>query len=105
MNSMGACFFTKFYLPSGYHQVRMHADDVEKTVFRTHEGHFKFLVMSFGLTNTPATFQSLMNSVLQLFLRKFVLVFFYEILIYSPSCSSHLQHINVILTTLHDYHL
>jgi hypothetical protein len=81
----------------------MHADNIKKTLFHAHEGHFKFLVMPFNLTNAPAMFQSLMNSILRLFLRKFVLVFFDDILIYSPSWSSHLQHVNAVLSALRDH--
>jgi hypothetical protein len=99
-----ACYFTKLDLRSGYHQVRMHPEDVAKTAFRTHHIHFKIMVMAFGLTNAPPTFQALMNGVLQDYLCRFVLVFD-DILIYSSSWSEHLQHVRVALTALRQHRL
>lgn len=96
--------FSKLDLRVGYHQVRKQEEDISNTTFRTHEDHYEFKVMSFGFTNALTTFQGMMNTSYKAYLRKLIIVFFYDILVYSTSLEKkHLDHLTKTLQILRDH--
>jgi hypothetical protein len=101
----GARVFSKIDLRSGYHQIRIRPEDIPKTAFTTRYGLFKYLVMSFRLTNAPAHFTYLMNSVFMSELDKFVVVYIDDILIYSKNEEEHARHLRIVLTRLREHQL
>jgi hypothetical protein len=101
----GAKIFFKVDLHSGYHQIKIHLKDIPKTAFSTRYGLYEYLVMSFRLTNAPAHFMYLMNSIFMPELDKFVMIFIDDILVYSNNEEEYQQHLQIILQRLHDQQL
>jgi hypothetical protein len=94
---LGAQVFSKIDLRSGYHQIKIRAEDIHKTSFSTRYGMYGYLVMSFALTNAPAHFMYLMNSVFLPVLDKFVMVFIDDTQVYSKNMEEHEEHIRIVL--------
>jgi hypothetical protein len=97
--------FSKIDLRSGYYQIRLRPGDIPKTTFTTRYRLFEYLAMSFGLTNAPAHFMYLMNSVFMPELDKFVVVFIDDILIYSKNKEEHAEHLRIVLMRLREHQL
>ena len=99
----GASWFSSLDLTASYHQIRLRPGEEPNTAFQTHSGQYEFRVMAFGLSGAPATFLKAMNTTLHPLLRKCVLVFFDDILIFSKTREEHLVHLRLVLELLrHD---
>jgi len=97
--------FSKIDLRSGYHQILVKLEDVQKTTFRSCYGHYEYVVMSFRVTNAPAIFMDYMNKMFRPYLDQFVVVFIDDILIYSESRDEHSEHLRVVLGILREHKL
>jgi hypothetical protein len=101
----GKVYFLNIDLCSRYNQIRVREQDIHKTTFGFHYGHYEFLVMPFGITNSPSTFHSCMNHIFNKQLRKYLLVFFDDLLIYRKTWEDHLKHLDQILSIMEEQSL
>jgi hypothetical protein len=101
----GAQVFSKIDLSSGYHQIKIHSEDIPKTAFTMRYGLYEYLVMPFGLMNALAHFRVLMNSIFMPELDQFVVVFIDDILVYSKSMEEHEEHLRIVLQRLQEHQL
>lgn len=97
-----AKYFSKIDMKTGFHQIRVHPDDVEKTAFTTKYGQFEYLVMAIGLCNAPATFQTLMNSIFFDHIDSFIVVYIDDLLIFSKTKDEHIQHLRIVFERLRE---
>jgi len=97
--------FSKLDLRSGYHQLKVRAEDIEKTAFVSRYGHYEYTVVPYGLTNAPSVFMNLMNKLFMKYLDKFVVVFIDDILIFSKSKEEHAEHLRIVLQILRENQL
>ena len=96
----GANVFSKIDLRTGFHQIKIHPDDREKTAFRTRFGSFEYTVLPMGLCNAPGTFMQLMNETFRDVLDRYVLAFLDDILVFSKTRAEHITHVREVLTRL-----
>lgn len=104
MSCKGKAFFQIRFTVS-YHQIRMRRGDEYKTTFKTHHGLWEFCVMPFGLINAPPTFQALMHEIFVPYIRKSVLVFFDNILVYYANLEDHIRYLIKVFELLHQNRL
>lgn len=103
LDKLGKCqYFTTLDLASGFHQIQMHEDDIEKTAFNTENGHYEFLRMPFGLKNAPATFQRVMDNILRGIQNEKCLVYLDDIIVYSTSLQEHLERLRNVFQRLRE---
>src|SRR3954470_19256902 len=101
----GSSLFSKMDLRLGYHQIKIRNEDIPKTTFTTRYGLYEYTVMSFGLTNAPAAFSCLMNSIFMEYLDKFIVISLDDILIYSKNEEEHAEHHKLVLMKLREHRL